>query len=282
MVFGWSTYKRSSSWYYKPKFGFKNEPRPANGHLQALVARDYIHCNIFERIFDRACQIAKQMGLHVRPRTGKTPSAKDIERQNIVWLLYLVDKQRIFIRGSSCRFYIFDCNMELPAPSSSAFGHKAAPAYLELACLLEEIYKQLYSPRTNRLPTYNRKERLRQLEKHLLAWSGQYRPELEAKERASREKALLLQLRYAWHVTRLLIASQDSESNSQSRLEIARSALQVVQTLCGGPYIFDGGLLVLERYVAISSRTRYLLTDAPTDCSAIILLSLSTKFLVKF
>lgn len=188
------------------------------------------------------------MGLHQRPRTGKTPSTKDIERQNLVWLLFLVDKQRIFVRGSACRFYIFECNMELPDPRSAAWSHKAIPIHLKLACILEDIYKHLYSPQANRLKSHVRRERLQRMHQQLETWSTQHRSELESKGVAGREKGVLLQLRYAWHITRLLVISRDSESSGKLRLETAREALQVIQTLCSGSFIFDGGLLVLERY----------------------------------
>ena len=206
---------------------------------------------MFERAFDQAWQIVQQMGLHQRPSIGKAPAAKEIERQNLVWFLYLVDKQRIFIRGSACRFSICECTMELRASHSAAWRHEATLSHLELSCFLEDVYRYLYSPQANKLKKSVRTEHVRRLKRQLETWSIQYGSQLEAKGTTIRETPVLLQLRYAWQITKLLIASRDDECSGQSRLEIARTALQVVQTLCGGPYIFDGGLLVLERYVQI-------------------------------
>jgi hypothetical protein len=202
-------------------------------------------------VFDHACQIAEQMGLYQRPISTNQASTNEIEQQNLVWLLYLVDKQRVFIRGTPCRLYIFDFNMDLPPARGVVWHQNALLSHLELACILEDIYKYLYSPKAQRSSRPIRRESLRRLQRQLEVWSMEHKPELEIEGAATRENAVLLQLRYAWKTAELLIAEQDDEASELSRLELAREALRVVQTLCGWPYMFNGGLVVLERYANV-------------------------------
>ena len=62
------------------------------------------------------------------------------------------------------------------------------------------------------------------------------------------EMMLILQLRYAFYVTELLIYSKAMDEQSKARrLDTSRKALQIVQKLSGGDSIFNGYVAVLER-----------------------------------
>lgn len=194
-------------------------------------------------MFDRACQVAKHMGLQERGVVGDAPSSTEIERRNLLWLLYSVDKQRVFIRGSPCRLYLFECDMNLPTDPSSVTAH------LHLACLLEEVYKQLHSPQATRQDEKCREGRRDRLDSHLNALFNEYHSlTLEIPTQPGPQRMLALQLRYAFNITRLIIYSQSTDSKcKQIRLDTAREALKTIEKLSSGCYIFNGGLSILER-----------------------------------
>jgi hypothetical protein len=183
------------------------------------------------------------MGLQERAVVGDASSPPEIERRNLFWLLYSVDKQRIFIRGSPCRLYLFECDITLPTEKSSVIAH------LKLACLLEEVYKQLHSPQATRQEERSRDMRRGRLDSHLNSLSNEYHSLiLEITTQSGQQRMLALQLQYAFNVTRLLIHSQSTDAKSkQIRLETAREVLKILEKLSRGSYIFNGGLPILER-----------------------------------
>ena len=62
------------------------------------------------------------------------------------------------------------------------------------------------------------------------------------------EMMLSLQLRYALYVTELLIYSKAvDEKNKVHMLDTSRKALQIVQKLSSGSFLFNGYVAVLER-----------------------------------
>ena len=216
-------------------------------YVEALVARDSIHFNVFERIFDRVCQLAKQMGLHERGTVGDDPTPEDVERQNVLWLLYSVDKQRIFIRGPPCRIYLFECHIQLPHADESQ--QQLVSASLRLTCLVEEVYRHLYSPKASRQDLTNRQKTVNRLECRLENLAHQFENNLISAERGSNvEMTMSLQVRYAFCVTKLLIHSKTvDEQSKQLRLNTARKALEIIHKLSGGSFMFNGYVAVLER-----------------------------------
>ena len=215
--------------------------------IEALVARDFIHFNVFERIFDRVCQLAKQMGLHERGVVGNDPTPDDVERQNVLWVLYSVDKQRVFMRGPPCRIYLFECYIQLPQANDTR--QKLVAASLRLTCLIEEVYRHLYSAKANRKDTRARQNNMNRLNLRLENLAHNFEDTLKSAEQGSDvEMMLSLQLRYALYVTELLIYSKAvDEKNKVHMLDTSRKALQIVQKLSSGSFLFNGYVAVLER-----------------------------------
>ena len=214
--------------------------------IEALVARDSIHYNVFERIFDRVCQLAKQMGLHERGVVGTDPTPDDVERQNVLWVLYSVDKQRIFIRGPPCRIYLFECHIQLPEANDSR--QKLVTASLRLTCLVEQVFRHLYSPKAHGNDTRTRQKNVNRLNMRLKNLAHLFEDTSISAEQGSSVEMLSLQLKYAFYVTELLIHSKAVDEQSKiHRLDTSRKALQVVQKLSSGNSIFNGYVAVLER-----------------------------------
>ncbi len=187
------------------------------------------------------------MGLHERGVVGIDPTPDDVERQNVLWVLYSVDKQRIFMRGPPCRIYLFECHIQLPQANDSR--QKLVTASLRLTCLIEEVYRHLYSPKANRIDTKTRQNNVKRLNMRLENLAHHFEDiSTSAEQGSSVEMMLSLQLRYAFYVTELLIYSKAMDEQSKARrLDTSRKALQIVQKLSGGDSIFNGYVAVLER-----------------------------------
>ena len=189
------------------------------------------------------------MGLHERGAVGNNPSPEELERQNVLWVLYSVDKQRVFIRGPPCRIYLFECHIQLPQAEDAK--QQLVSTNMRLTCLVEEVYRYLYSPKASRQDASVRQKRVHQLKRSLENLAHQSENLLAAAQRGPHsEMTLSLQLQYAFYVTTLLIHSKSMNDQSQKiKLGTARRALQIVQKLSGSSSIFSGYMAVLERQV---------------------------------
>lgn len=171
------------------------------------------------------------MGLHERGVVGTDPTPVDVERQNVLWLLYSVDKQRIFLRGPPCRIYLFECHIQLPQANDS--GQKLVAAGLRLTCLIEQVFRHLYSPKAYKNDARTRQYNVNRLNTRLESLPHHFEGNTTSAEQGSNAEMMLsLQLRYAFYVTELLIHSKAMDEQSKTRrLDISRKALQIVQKL---------------------------------------------------
>ena len=187
------------------------------------------------------------MGLHERGVVGIDRTPDDVERQNVLWVLYSVDKQRIFMRGPPCRIYLFECHIQLPQANDSR--QRLVIASLRLTCLIEKVYRHLYSPKANRNDARTRQNNADRLNIRLENLAHHFEKTLMSAEQGSNVEMLSsLQLRYAFYVTELLIHSKTMDEQSRvHRLDTSRKALQIVQKLSGGSSVFNGYVAVLER-----------------------------------
>ena len=178
------------------------------------------------------------MGLHEGPGTSNTTPSQEIERRNLIWAIYAIDKQRVFVKGSPCHIYLFECNLELPG-SRDAY----LVAHLQMTCLMEEIYKHLYSPKAKRQQQDQRQGNVERFDVELNAWLSDHEAVL------SSPGILTLQLQYIFLSTMILVhRCSVAENNEIFRLDKARSALRIIhQILCSGTAVFDGELPALER-----------------------------------
>ena len=187
------------------------------------------------------------MGLHERGTVSESPTREEVERQNVLWMLYSVDKQRVFIRGPPCRIYLFECHIQLPRADDPK--QQLISVNLRLACLVEEIYKHLYSPQASRRDSRIRQKIAFRLGDRLDKLAGEAENSLSPSERGSNVEVIMrLQLKYAFHVTKLLIQGKTMVGQSeQSQLTTARKALEIIQKLADRNFIFNGYVAVLER-----------------------------------
>ena len=201
------------------------------------------------------------MGLHERATVSESPSPEEVERQSVLWVLYSVDKQRVFIRGPPCRIYLFECHVQLPRGDDPR--ERLISVNLRLVCLVEGIYKHLYSPKASRQEARIRQKIALRLENRLDKLASELENALAPVECSSNvETTMRLQLEYALHVTRLLIHGKIVGPSEESQLTTARKALGVIQKLAEGNFIFSGYIAVLERLVPAHMKYEIFLRDS--------------------
>lgn len=165
-------------------------------------------------------------------------------------VLYVVDKQRVFVKGPPCHIYLFECDILLPEKEAGHSVQELELADLQLVCLLEEIYRHLYSARAKRQNPASQQETSNRLASALDAWWSHFGGLLEAPnaEAIRSNKAIRSQkLRYIFLVMQILVVRCGLEEDSKQRcLEHARSALCIIQTLCTGTGLLNGALLAVE------------------------------------
>ena len=189
------------------------------------------------------------MGLQEGRSARNLTLSQKAERRSLIWALLAVDKQRVFIKGSPPHIYMFECNISMPKPTSANPVDAYLSAHLQMVCLMEEIYKNLYSPKVRKMPRARREESIAVLDRQLQSWLSRHQQVLdESKENQHTRAILRLQLKYIFFVTRITThRCSASGNNERQRLDDSRAALSVIQTLSSGAHLLNGGLVALER-----------------------------------
>ena len=195
--------------------------------------------------------MTKRMRLQEHSSVAQIPSSQESERRDLIWALYVVDKQRVFIKGPPCRVYLFECHISLPEGTRADIGQDLRLPYLQLNCLVEEIYTHLYSVRAKRQSSTLQQEVTSRLLKGLDAWSSRFRHmlELPADKDVRKDYIILGQkLKYMFHVLQILVVRRGvGVINADLCLRNARAALESIRALCTGTGLLNGGLLAVER-----------------------------------
>ncbi|KAJ5667346.1 hypothetical protein N7507_003210 [Penicillium longicatenatum] len=74
--------------------------------MLALVAREFFINAVFEKVCSAACKTARSIGLH--RCVGAVNDSALQARQRLFWILYAMDKTRVFLSGHSPDLYFFD------------------------------------------------------------------------------------------------------------------------------------------------------------------------------
>ena len=206
------------------------------------------------------------MGLQEGHSSRNLALSQKAERRSLIWALLAVDKQRVFIKGSPPHIYMFECNISMPRPTSPSPVDAYLSAHLQMVCLMEEIYKHLYSPKARKLPRARREECITVLDRQLQSWLSRNQQVLDESNENPHARAILrLQLKYIFFTTRITTyRCSSSGSNERQRLEDSRAALTVIQTLSSRSHLLNGGLVALERYVSIHHQRATELTALQT------------------
>lgn len=202
----------------------------------AMVSREYFEGQIFDKLCQMACHIIKCMGLQQMQCTGNRPPDVMLERKNLFWALYVMDKQRLFMSGQSCDLYLFDSGILLPLEKSGEnLTGRYALAHIHMMSLWEEIYIKLYSSGALRKGSSYRSSQSEKLSEILRRWSALHVSLLDEKADKEDSASLLrLELKYCYHVAQILVCrccSSQDKSKKDQRTENARAALRLLNSL---------------------------------------------------
>ncbi|PYH96176.1 hypothetical protein BO71DRAFT_397418 [Aspergillus ellipticus CBS 707.79] len=203
--------------------------QPTLGNVQALilltlVARDFFHTAVFEKVCQTACQVARSMGLNrsVETLEQMEDNAQLRTRQRLFWILYSLDKQRVFLSGQSCDLYLFDSDFQ-PRRCNNAMlpASQLQSAAVQMMTIWEEIYLCLYSSRAARFGAEHRRDQIRALRRMYEDFTQQQEELLSPSflARAPELCMMQLELKYCYHVGQVLIyrCDQSEESRRDSR-----------------------------------------------------------------
>ena len=191
------------------------------------------------------------MGLQEGSSSRNLTASQNAERRSLIWALLAVDKQRVFIKGSPPHIYLFECNISMPKTTLSLPAQPYMLAHLQMVCLMEKIYKNLYSPKARKQPPSRREDSIVALSRQMQCWLSRHQSILEdCQESHGALSILKLQLKYIFFTTRITIHRCSSrDGNNGQRLDDSRAALAVIQTLSTGGHLLDGGLVALDKLV---------------------------------
>ncbi|TAQ91168.1 hypothetical protein B7494_g548 [Chlorociboria aeruginascens] len=248
-----------ASFLVNARRGFDNferllKPRLVNVQAllsMALVAITHFSYATFEIVFSQACQLAKAIGLHQQGHARNDTSPAAIERRNLFWALFIVDKQSLFICNKSSHLPFFDCDAALPlAPVPDYPLHDHFLANIQISCILEEIYRNLYSAEAYRLTEAQHQQRVELLLERLKAWeTTHYNVIFNPINSTStcQKPYFALELKYSVLVAGLLVRRRSkSKTHKQQGLEDDRECLNIIKTLSEARTTI-GSFIVLER-----------------------------------
>ncbi|KAJ5689022.1 hypothetical protein N7462_003414 [Penicillium macrosclerotiorum] len=240
---------------------FEKLLRPRVANIQALlslalIALKYFRFTMFETLFAQACQLSKSIGLHhAISRHGTTSGHLEIERQNLFWSLFIVDKHASLIAGKPCLLPSYDCSVPLPTDEDHF------TARVRLAHIHEELYRNLYSAEVRRIGRESINRRGEKIGRRLRSWAVQHEHVLSPPGPgpiSPPNKYCAMELRYALSTCWVLIQRRMITAQSRkSRLGHARDSLTLFKGLCASYQHGDGisGFTVFENQISESLRS---------------------------
>jgi hypothetical protein len=188
------------------------------------------------------------MGLQESNTSSRNSSLQETERVDLVWTLYTLDKQNCLVKDGPCLLYNFECSIYLPRNPQSLLEEYRL-AQLRMACLMEDVYKHLYSPKAKRQEKEQREINMTHCKDLLESWWARHRTMLEDESETRGLKTIAKQqLSYVFYSTRILIhRCSDLIESHRVRLESARCALRLVRLLSIEGRLDTRYLLALRR-----------------------------------
>lgn len=207
------------------------------------MTREFFITAVFEKVCSAACKLARSMGLH--RCVGMVNDSALEARQRLFWILYTMDKTRVFLSGHSPDLYLFDSDFQprlstAQMPVTSQLRSAAA----HMMAVWEEIYIGLYSARAVRLGAEHRLDQVHRLDRQC----DECLPLISSQlSRDPGLRLMQLEIRYCYHVSKILIHRCHRMAEEwQKTHEHAVSALQTITDVFEEP-VAPGSCVVLGR-----------------------------------
>jgi hypothetical protein len=166
-------------------------------------------------------------------------------RQRLFWIMYAMDKTRVFLSGHSPDLYLFNSEFQpcLPTPQMP-FESKLHSAAAHLMAVWEEIYIGLYSARAVRMGAEYRHNQIDRLDR----LCDECLPLVPSQvSRALGLRLMQLEIKYCYHISKMLIhRCHRAAEEWQTTREHAVSALQSITDVFEEP-VTPGSCVVLGR-----------------------------------
>ena len=143
--------------------------------LQCLVALGNFEYKLATLLLHQACFVAKSMGLHQQNAISRcqTPE-EDLECINVFWALYVTDKTISLTTGNSGCLSLHDCDVDLPEKDVGNPYLRHVLARIELACIQEDCYRELFSTKALRQDNAERSARIVRVDHKLDSWAKKH------------------------------------------------------------------------------------------------------------
>ena len=203
------------------------------------MARDFYNNSTAERVCQAACQLGRALGLH-RSRGGHQKQTDiafqklEKERERLFWVLYTLDKQRVFMTGQPCDLYTFDSDYQLSIerfPSSND-DTLSDFTFNSMMVTWENIYINFYASKTTSATNEVLSRQMQRMSNILDRSSRIHVTQSNSSLPSTTADTISLQteLKYGYQILhmRLLRCEQDSVEKHTRIAELARTSLEII------------------------------------------------------
>ncbi|KAL6717770.1 hypothetical protein ACLMJK_003855 [Lecanora helva] len=215
--------------------------------LMALTALSSFDHSTFDVLFALTCNIAKAVGLHRQSSLVDKQDGNDAERINLFWTLFIIDKCLALKCRRSCHLQSFDCDVPLPlAGAEDDVGQRDKwVAAIRLAFINENIYRDLYSAKSDRMSETRREEKVDVIMRKLDDWVSKHQHHWD--EKATSPDMYGRELRQAILTSRIMTTRRSQNKIYQAQqISYARQSLLILKHLATPPTSIASAL-ALER-----------------------------------
>lgn len=207
------------------------------------MARDFYNNSIAERVCQAACQLGRALGLH-RSRGSHQKEIDTVshklekERERLFWVLYTLDKQRVFMTGQPCDLYAFDSDYHssiehVPTSNDDVLSNSALNYMM---VVWENIYINFYASKAASAPNQARARHMQRINNLLEQFGRKHVTQLNDSlpSTTADTKSLQTELKYGYHILQILLlrCEQDSAEKHARIAELARASLEVIIGVC--------------------------------------------------
>lgn len=197
-------------------------------------------------LLQRACNVAKTMGLHRRSDCLADMACADIdERQHLFWLLYTVDKDFSMVVGNAPYLQLYDCDCNMPPPNRTHYDQMQR---VTSGRIKEKVYQLLYSASAEK--GIQREAAIGELEAEVEQFSLQ-QDEADSEDDNSgwRGKPFLrVEMKFIYYHMRVMILRCSVDGTRRSKCqEAARQSIKLMAKIRIAKTTV-GGFMVLRRY----------------------------------
>ncbi|KAI1388531.1 uncharacterized protein F4822DRAFT_403099 [Hypoxylon trugodes] len=209
---------------------------PSVINVQALislcvVAQEHLPSSTFETLFGLTAQVAKAVGIHqwhsFRSQLGDEES---LERRNISYCLYILDKTVCWTTGTSPSIPVSDIYTE-PIEASETSSETYLTTKVELAMIQETIYSEMYACRMDGRNEDEIRQIVSRTWQGLETWMVNSGTDLDGVEKALEYPSLKFEMAIGCLYSQLLLIwpyGDHLDTMFQQRTEIARRYMKMI------------------------------------------------------